>query len=144
MAYDDSDIGAGPASGPEGDPQARERAQRLEELVTGWLTLPEAAQVQGAQLREVRRQLKDHELAGVRRGEHQAVYVPAAFVSPDGPDPRLKGTFTVLRDGGMSDAQIIEWLFTPDPTLRVPGTPMDSLAAGFVTEVRRRAMEQAM
>ena len=41
--------------------------------------------------------------------------------------PELRGTFTVLADGGMDDAEIIEWLFTPDPTLPVEGAPIDAL-----------------
>jgi hypothetical protein len=43
----------------------------------------------------------------------------------------------------MSDAQILRWLFTPDDSLPVKGSPMDALLAGFKTEVRRRAMEAA-
>jgi hypothetical protein len=43
----------------------------------------------------------------------------------------------------MNDEEILRWLFTPDATLPVPGAPVDALTAGFKTEVRRRAMEQA-
>ncbi len=49
----------------------------------------------------------------------------------------------VLADGGMADDEVLVWLFTPDETLPVPGSPMDALRAGHKTEVRRRAMEQA-
>ena len=52
-------------------------------------------------------------------------------------------TFTVLADGGMSDIEILRWLHTPDDTLPVPGAPIDAIHAGFKTEVRRRAMEEA-
>ena len=43
----------------------------------------------------------------------------------------------------MRDEEILRWLFTPDATLPVEGAPIDALASGFKTEVRRRAMEQA-
>jgi len=71
------------------------------------------------------------------------VSIPAKFVSDDGPRPELKGTFTVLADGGMSDEQILRWLFTPDETLPVDGAPVDALVAGHKTEVRRRAQAMA-
>jgi len=65
------------------------------------------------------------------------------FLDADGPLVALKGTFTVLADGGMKDVEIIRWLHTRDETLPVPGTPLDAIRAGFKTEVRRRAMEEA-
>ena len=55
----------------------------------------------------------------------------------------MRGTFTVLADGGMSDEEIIAWLFAADPTLPVDGAPIDAIRAGHKTEVRRRAMETA-
>ena len=69
--------------------------------------------------------------------------MPAKFVDEAGPRPELKGTFTVLADGGMDDDEIIEWLYTPDPTLPVEGAPIDALRAGHKTEIRRRAQELA-
>ncbi|MGA8980291.1 MAG: Rv2175c family DNA-binding protein, partial [Pedococcus sp.] len=90
----------------------------------------------------VRRLIEERELLSARIGERRVVAVPEQFLL-DEVYPYLRGTFTVLADGGMDDQEILEWLFTPDPTLRVPGTPVDNLAAGFKTEVRRRAMEQA-
>jgi hypothetical protein len=70
--------------------------------------------------------------------------VPSRFVNESGPLPELAGTFTVLADGRMSDAEILRWLFTPDDTLPVQGAPIDAIHAGFKTEVRRRAMEAAL
>ena len=40
--------------------------------------------------------------------------------------------------------KILEWLFTPDPSLPAPGSPIENLHAGFKTEIRRRAMEMAL
>jgi len=114
----------------------------LEGLVTGWLTVPEVAERQGVALSSVRRQLQDRELLAVRRGENRALYIPAAFLTDDGPRPELKGTFTVLTDGGMNDGELLLWLFAPDASF-TGGSPMAAILAGHKTEVRRRAMETA-
>lgn len=126
------------------DPEEAARLERIESLVPGWYTVPELAEVQSLKPGEARRQIEDGELLSVRRGPNHAVHVPASFIAEGAPLPRLKGTFTVLKDGGMHDSEIIEWLFTPDGTLPTGGTPMDAFRAGHVTEVRRRAMETAL
>jgi hypothetical protein len=87
--------------------------------------------------------LADRELLALRVGPNKALQVPARFVTDEGPLPELRGTFTVLADGGLSDEESLRWLHTPDPTLPVEGAPIDALLAGFKTEVRRRAMELA-
>ena len=97
----------------------------------------------GVALSSARRLIADRELLAARIGERRVVAVPAKFVEDDGPRPDLKGTFTVLSDGGMDDDEIIAWLFTPDPTLPVEGAPIDALRAGHKTEIRRRAQELA-
>ncbi|SDO85231.1 DNA binding domain-containing protein, excisionase family [Pedococcus dokdonensis] len=114
----------------------------LETLVGSWLTVPDVAERLGIALSAVRRLIEDRELLSARIGERRIVSVPEQFLEED-VFRHLRGTFTVLADGGLGDDEILRWLFTPDPTLRVPGTPVDNLAAGFKTEVRRRAMEQA-
>lgn len=78
----------------------------------------------------------------VRRGRNNAVSIPAAFVTPEGPLPGLRGTLTVLADGGMGDDDLIAWLFSRDESL-AGDTPMGQLQLGRKTEVRRRAMESA-
>jgi excisionase family DNA binding protein len=114
----------------------------LEELVGDWLTVPDAAERLGVPLSAVRRMIEDRELLAARLGERRVVHIPARFLDEKAL-PHLKGTFTVLGDGGMHDDDILRWLFTPDSTLPVAGAPIDALASGFKTEVRRRAMEQA-
>lgn len=114
----------------------------LEALVPGWLTLPDVAERQGVGIQVARQQLKDRDILAVRRTERRVWCVPESFVTADGPRPELRGTFTVLADGGMSDVDALTWLFTPDETLR-GGSPMGALLAGHKTEVRRRAMEAA-
>ncbi|HYN30537.1 MAG TPA: Rv2175c family DNA-binding protein [Dermatophilaceae bacterium] len=122
--------------------------QRLDEhlttLVGGWLSLPDVAERLGVRLSEARRMVEDRELLGARVGERAVLAVPEAFLGPDGVLPALKGTFTVLADAGLDDAEALRWLFTADPTLPVPGCPVDAIRAGHKTEVRRRAMELAL
>jgi excisionase family DNA binding protein len=114
----------------------------LEELVGQWLTVPDVAERLGVPLATVRRMIEDRELLAARLGERRVVHVPARFLDEKAM-PHLKGTFIVLGDGGMHDDEILRWLFTPDSTLPVEGAPIDALASGFKTEVRRRAMETA-
>lgn len=114
----------------------------LQDLVGDWLTVPDVAERLGVPLSAVRRMIEDRELLAARLGERRVLQVPARFLDPRAL-PHLKGTFTVLADGGMDDAEILRWLFTADATLPVDGAPIDALSSGFKTEVRRRAMEQA-
>ncbi|WP_338016638.1 Rv2175c family DNA-binding protein [Segeticoccus rhizosphaerae] len=115
----------------------------VEAQVGNWLTVPDIADRMGVRLSEVRRMIEDRELLAARIGPRSVVAVPAKFVTGEGPLPTLRGTFTVLADGGMDDEQIIGWLFTPDETLSVEGAPIDALLAGRKKEVRRRAQELA-
>ena len=113
-------------------------------LVPSWLSVPEIAERLGVPLSRVRRMIDDRDVLAARVGENKAVAVPEAFLGEDGPLHALRGTFTVLADGGLDDLEILEWLFTPDPSLPAPGAPIDNLHAGFKTEIRRRAMELAL
>jgi excisionase family DNA binding protein len=115
----------------------------LETLVGEWLTVPDAAERLGVPLSRVRQMMADREVLAARIGERKVTAIPAKFVDESGPRPELRGTFTVLADGGMDDTEIIEWLFTPDATLPVEGAPIDALRAGHKTEIRRRAQELA-
>jgi len=115
----------------------------LEHLVGEWLTVPDIGERMGLRLSDVRQMIEDRQVLGVRIGPRNVLSVPSKFFNEEGPLPELPGTFTVLGDSRMTDAQILRWLFTPDDTLPVQGSPMDALLAGFKTEVRRRAMEAA-
>lgn len=134
------------AASPEPSPEEHEETDGravLESLVGEWFTVPEAAERLGVPLSRIRQMIADREVLASRVGERRVVAVPAKFFTEDGPRSELKGTFTVLADSGLTDDEIIDWLFTPDPTLPVPGAPIDSLRAGHKTEVRRRAQELA-
>ena len=115
----------------------------VEALVGDWAYVPDVAERLGVPLSRVRRSLSDRELLAMRVGPNRAWAVPTRFLAASGPRPELKGTFTVLADGGMADVEILRWLFTPDPTLPVPGAPIDALVAGHKTEIRRRAQALA-
>lgn len=116
----------------------------LAELVGEWTTVPDIAERYRLPLARVRQLIADRELLLMRVGERRVVSIPAKFLGDDGPRPELKGTFTVLADGGMDDGEILRWLFTPDETLPVEGAPIDALIGGFKTEVRRRAQVEAL
>ena len=88
--------------------------------------------------------LDERQLVALRRGERKVLSVPAAFVDETGPLPELAGTFTVLSDSGLSDEEIVEWMFARDDTLPGGPTPIAAIRAGHKTEVRRRAMEEAL
>jgi hypothetical protein len=49
----------------------------------------------------------------------------------------LAGAVTVLRDAGYDDEQALRWLLTEDEA--IPGRPVDAMAAGRDTAVKRRA-----
>lgn len=115
--------------------------KELEDLVGSWTTVPEIAERYGLRLADVRRLIEERFLLAARIGERKVVAVPSAFLVDEGPLPALRGTFTVLADGGMSDTQILGWLFADGPV--TDGTPMAALLAGHKTEVRRLAMETA-
>lgn len=128
------------ASGAPGSPVPD--PDPLDELE--WLTLPDLAERLGLRLTQVRRLLDDRALVGIRRGERRVLSVPADFLDEEGPLPALAGTFTVLADSGLDDAEIIAWMTARDETLPGGPTPLAAIRAGHKTEVRRRAMEEAL
>lgn len=122
---------------------ADEGRANLEALVGDWVTVPDIAERYGLSFSAVRQLITDREILSARIGPRGVIAVPTRFFDEQGPRAELRGTFTVLADAHLGDDEIIEWLFTPDPTLPVEGCPVDAMWAGFKTEVRRRAMELA-
>lgn len=128
----------------------------LDALVGEWLPLPDVAERIGRDVGAVRRLVEDRSLLALRRGERGVLSVPAGFLVRTGDDgwqvvPALPGTLTLLGDAGFSDEAAVRWLFTPDESLRAlgtgpvrPTTPVEALAAGHKTEVRRRAQAEAL
>ncbi|MBT3149733.1 helix-turn-helix domain-containing protein [Streptomyces sp. CHD11] len=115
---------------------------KIDALVPAWLTLPDIAEQFGVEVTRVRQLVKDGQLIAVRRGENRALHVPAAFIDGDKIVKGLTGTLTLLRDDGFTDDEMLEWLFTPDPSL--PGTPAQALGENRGTEVKRRAQALAL
>lgn len=124
-------------------------ADRVNEGVESWLTLPDVAERLGIDVGRVRRLVQDRHLLAVR-GADGILRIPERFlVADDGvwrPVPALAGTVVLLADAGYDDAEAVRWLFERDETLRPQGwpepdapAPIDLLAAGQKTEVRRRA-----
>lgn len=115
----------------------------LESLIGTWMSVPEFADALGLPHRTVRRMISDGELLSARIGESNAVAVPAAFVQDGELLPALPGTITVLRDARLNEEEALRWLFTPDETLPVVGSPITMLQLGRKAEVRKRAQELA-
>ncbi|WP_062202130.1 Rv2175c family DNA-binding protein [Demequina salsinemoris] len=106
-----------------------------------WLSIPEFADRISVRDSRVRDLLRDRALIAVRRGENNALSLPADFIVPGDHAPHiiatLKGTLTLLLDMGLSDDEVIEWLFTPSDELDT--TPMEALRQGQRAAVRRAA-----
>ena len=127
----------------------------LDDLVEDWLPLPDVAERLGTDVGRVRRLVQERKLVAVRHGERRINSVPTRFLLPTAAGgwevvPSLQGTLVLLADAGFSDEEAIRWLFTPDPSLEGLGTgpvrartPIDALAEGHTTEVRRRGQATA-
>ncbi|MFJ9695159.1 Rv2175c family DNA-binding protein [Kitasatospora sp. NPDC101183] len=113
---------------------------KIEALVPEWMYLPDISEQWGVLVTEVRDMVRKRELIALRRGPNKSLQVPAAFIDGPGLVKHLSGTLNLLRDCGYNDVEILEWLFTEDPSL--PGSPIQALRENRGTEVKRRA--QAM
>ena len=109
----------------------------LEELAQGWLTLPELADNLGLPLSRVRQLLREGRLVAIPRGDPPVKQVPRELVHDGQLVKGLAGALTVLRDAGYDDAEALRWLLTDDDA--IPGRPVDAMAAGRDTAVKRRA-----
>lgn len=133
---------AGPRSGTLGtvtDSSPSPDPLDLDRQVGDWLTLPDLAERWGMPVTRVRTMVGDREIVAIRRGVNRALHVPARFAAASGPRPELKGTITVLTDAGLSDEEVVAWLFSPDAGLPEAMTPMSALEAGHRALVRRQA-----
>lgn len=111
-------------------------AADTETLVTHWLTLPEAGDALGISVSRVRQMLAEHHLVAVRRGESNALMIPADFIVEGKVLKGLPGVLTLLSDARYSEEETVRWLFTDDD---LPGSPVEALATNRGTEVKRRA-----
>ena len=108
----------------------------VETLVPAWLTLPEAGDLLGLGVNRVRQLITHRQLLAVRRGEGNALMVPADFVQDGRVLKGLPGVLTLLADAKYGDDEALRWLYTDDD---LPGSPVQALVENRGTEVKRRA-----
>ena len=94
-------------------------------------------------LSSVRKLIEDRELLAPRVGERRVVAVPARFLDETALPPPQGHLHRARRRRHARRGDPALAASPPTTTLPVPGSPLDALGAGFKTEVRRRAMEQA-
>ena len=111
-------------------------ADAYESLVPAWLTLPEVAEALGVGINRARQLVAERQLIAVRRGESNALMVPADFVQDGRVLKGLPGVLTLLHDARYGDDEALRWLYTDDD---LPGPPVQALAQNRGTEVKRRA-----
>lgn len=109
----------------------------LDELTERWLTLPDLADELGVPVSKVRQLIREGRLVVVERGQPPVKQVPAEFVADGQLVKGLAGALTVLRDAGYGDLEAMRWLLTEDEG--IPGRPVDAMAQGRDTAVKRRA-----
>ena len=122
---------------PQVTPVRRVEVVSLDELVSGWLTLPDLAEAIDQPLAKVRQQLREGRLVAIEHGRPPVKHVPADLVHDGRLLKGLAGALTVLRDAGYTDVEALTWLLTDDPA--IPGRPVDAMAAGRDSAVKRRA-----
>jgi hypothetical protein len=105
------------------------------EQPTGWLPLPDIAEILGIPITRVHDMLRDNRLIALRRDG--VLRVPAELVAGDNVRKHLPGILTLLRDAGYNDEEAVRWLYTADETLS--GTPATALSGDLAREVKRRA-----
>ncbi len=114
--------------------------------------LPTVATMLRIPVTKVHQQLRDGHLVAVRRGG--VLVVPQIFFDGDGQVVKpLAGLLMVLRDGGYRETEMVQWLFTPDPSLSIRrdgsaeatpnARPVDALHSHQAREVIRRAQAMA-
>jgi hypothetical protein len=84
---------------------------------------------------KVHQLIRERQLLAVR--VQGVLRVPAEFIQDGLVVKGLPATITLLKDGGFSDEEILDWLYTAEESL--PGTPIDALRENRGREVHRRA-----
>lgn len=127
---------------------------KLDSLIDDWLALPDYADRLGTVAKSVRSAIHERRIVGVKRGPENIFHIPGAFlvgahmsnpadVRPEldtGKEvilPSVQGTIILLSDMGLSDVEILTWLFTEEEM--IGERPIDALRAGNRSIVRRAA-----
>lgn len=106
---------------------------------TDWLTYQQAADVLGTDVQVVRQLLRDGVLLAASVDGNRRI--PAALIVNGEISKYLRGVINVLRDGGYSDEDALDWLLRHDESLG--GTPAWALHHDLHREVSRRAQAMA-
>lgn len=114
----------------------------LDELATGWLSLPDLAEMIDVPLPMLRQWVREGRLVTVPHGERNVQSVPSDLVSDGALVRGLSSALTVLADAGLGGEEALAWLLTPDDVLG--GRPVDLMAQGRDVAVRRHAMTLAL
>lgn len=108
---------------------------------TSWLTVPDIAELLDISPVQVRELIREKHLVAIRRGENNALHVPALSIATTDAGseilPHLRGTIILLSDARFSDEQIVDWLISEDEELGE--APLQALANGKRAHVRRVA-----
>ncbi len=113
----------------------------LDNVATGWLTLPDLSEQVGESLSTIRQWVRERRLVVISRGTPAVKQVPADLVHDGHLLKGLAGALTVLHDAGYSDLEALRWLLSDEPVLG--GRPVDLMAAGRDVAVKRHAMSLA-
>jgi hypothetical protein len=104
-----------------------------------WLDYSQVAERLGVSPGKVRRLVQERALLAMR--VDGVFKVPDIFLN-DAVRGELRGTATLLIDGGFSEEEALEWFLRPDDTLGT--SPIDAIAQGRKREVRRLAQALAL
>lgn len=109
---------------------------------TEYYSIPEIADFIGVRQRDVRGMIRDNEILAVRRGENNALLIYGGqLVEKDGTLDvlgALRGTIIQLRDLGLDDEAIHDWIMTESDELGT--SPLEALRNGNIHGVRRTAL----
>jgi len=100
-----------------------------------FVPVPQIATQLGLVVTKVHQLIRERQLLAVR--VQGVLRVPAEFIQDGLVVKGLPATITLLKDGGFSDEEILDWLYTAEESL--PGTPIDALRENRGREVHRRA-----
>jgi hypothetical protein len=104
-----------------------------------WLDYAQVAERLGVSPGKVRRLVQDRTLLSKRLDG--VFHVPEVFLD-DNVRGELRGTATLLIDGGFSDDEALDWFLRHDDSLGT--SPIDAIATGRKREVRRLAQSLAL
>ncbi len=113
----------------------------LADLSAEWLTLGEFAERIAERPSRVKDLIRERRLITVGVGDPPVERIPVEFIHEGELIKGLSGALTVLADAGFSPVETVTWLLSETDAL--PGRPVDLMAAGRHTAVKRLAMALA-